>query len=131
MPYQAALMCKMILTVLQLQKIKTCWNNGGRGGDTAPVKTKVVQTRAYKEWLFDFVPNDKIYKCGISFYVNGVCHTYANRKLLLGEGNVDVRDAPKDYVCVVFFGKYGFGLNQLKRFSQITWCKSAAKPCKY
>lgn len=62
-------MCKMILTVLLLQKIKTCWNNGGRGWDTAPVKTKVVQTCAYKEWLFDFVPNDKIYKCGISFYV--------------------------------------------------------------
>lgn len=92
-----------------------CWKNGGRGWKDVTVKTKVVQTRAYKEWLFEFVPPGNINKCGITFGENGVCHTYANRELLLGEDNVDVREAPKDYVAVVFFGKYGFGLNQLKQ----------------
>lgn len=94
---------------------KTCWANHGGGWSDSRKKTKVAQTRAYKEWLWDFVPPDKIDNCGIQFFVNGVCHTYANRELLLGEDDADASKAAKDYVCVVFFGKYGFGLNRLKQ----------------
>lgn len=93
----------------------TCWYNRGGGWSDGRSKTKVAQTRAYREWLWDFVPPTKVDNCGISFGVNGVCHTYANRELLVGENNVDVSQAPKDYVCVFFFGKYGLGLKQLKQ----------------
>jgi hypothetical protein len=90
------------------------WTNKGRGwyagypGDIAATNT------AYKEWLLEFVPPNNLDKCGIIFGLNGVCHTYANRELLVGSGSADVRTAPKDYASVFFFGKYGMGVRQIK-----------------
>lgn len=37
------------------------------------------------------------------FLSNGVCHTYANRELLLGENEASAEKAAKDYVCVLFW----------------------------
>lgn len=103
-----------------------CWTNCGRGWNKDHPGTKVAQTRAYKEWLLEFVPCNDIDKCGLTFCKNGVCHTYANRELLLGEDQADARLAPKDYVCVVFFGKYGFGLKQLKQLLTDSFNRVAA-----
>ncbi len=93
---------------------KICWENKGRGWDVPDRKTRVAENDSYWEWLLNFVPPNNIEKCGIDFARNGLCHTYATRELLVGTNNVDVGKAPKNYVCVVFFGKYGMGLNELK-----------------
>ena len=93
---------------------RTCWENKGRGWKGPEQKTLVAENDAYWEWLLNFAPPNNIEKCGIEFGKNGLCHTYATRELLVGTNNVDVSKAPKNYVCVVFFGKYGLGLNELK-----------------
>lgn len=92
----------------------TSWTNHGRGW-SGEGETKVAVNRAYKEWLWEFVPPSNVDKCGIDFLENGVCQTFANRELLIGEDAADVSKAAKNYVCVVFFGKYGMGLKQLKQ----------------
>ncbi len=94
---------------------KTSWRNNGGGWDDSRAKTLVAKNRAYKEWMMEFVPPDNIYKCGISFGKNGLCQTYANRELLIGEDRADARKSGKNYVCVFFFGKYGLGLKQMKQ----------------
>lgn len=94
---------------------KTCWENKGGGWYSKREKTKVAENDAYWEWLLKFVPPNDIDKCGITFGVNGLCHTYATRELLIGKNNVNVSNAPKNYVCVFFFGKYGMGLSELKQ----------------
>jgi len=93
---------------------RICWRNYGRGWDDGGSRTNIANNQSYKEWLLEFVPQDNLSKCGINFGVNGVCHTFANRELLIGENNVDVHLSAKDYACVFFFGKYGIGLNKLK-----------------
>lgn len=97
------------------QDRKYSWKNRGRGWDDGGDRTKVAENTAYKEWLWEFVPPTDCQKCGISFYENGVCHTYANRELLIGEREANASQAPQDHVCVFFFGKYGLGLQQLKQ----------------
>ncbi len=94
---------------------KDCWRNYGRCWNDKGEKIRVAQTNAYWQWLNDFCPPLNYQKCGINFGINGVCHTYANRELLIGEDEVDVRKAMKNHVCVSIFGKYGFGLAQLKQ----------------
>lgn len=94
---------------------KICWNNYGGGWNDSRTKTKVAENQAYWEWLMEFVPPDNEKKCGIAYAINGVCHTLANRELLLGKNEVNVSKAPKDHVCVLFFGKYGMGLDELKQ----------------
>ncbi len=94
---------------------KTCWKNKGGGWDDTRDKKKVAENQAYWEWLMEFVPPNNIDKCGIQFGVNGLCHTYATRELLVGRNEANVSSAPKNYVCVFFFGKYGMGLDDLKQ----------------
>lgn len=93
---------------------KSCWQNYGGGWNDPREKTKVAENQAYWEWLNTFVPTGALDKCGIRFGVNGLCHTYAARELLVGRNETDVSKAPKNYVCVFFFGKYGMGLEDLK-----------------
>lgn len=93
---------------------KSCWKNHGGGWNDSREKTKVAENQAYWEWLNTFVPTGELDKCGIRFGVNGLCHTYAARELLVGRNETDVSKAPKNYVCVFFFGKYGMGLDELK-----------------
>lgn len=93
---------------------KSCWKNHGGGWNDPREKTKVAENQAYWEWLNTFVPTGELDKCGIRFGVNGLCHTYAARELLVGRNETDVSKAPKNYVCVFFFGKYGMGLDELK-----------------
>lgn len=93
---------------------KSCWQNYGGGWNDPREKTKVAENQAYWEWLNTFVPTGELDKCGIRFGVNGLCHTYAARELLVGRNETDVSKAPKNYVCVFFFGKYGMGLDDLK-----------------
>ncbi len=94
---------------------KICWKNHGGGWSDGRPKTKAAVNRAYKEWMWEFVPPTDIDRCGIRFSENGVCHTFANRELLIGEYAADASKAAKDYVCVFFFGKYGMGLKKLKQ----------------
>lgn len=94
---------------------KTCWKNKGGGWDDSREKKKVAENQAYWEWLMEFVPPNDLDKCGIQFGVNGLCHTYATRELLVGRNEANVSKAPKNYVCVLFFGKYGMGLADLKQ----------------
>ncbi len=94
---------------------RTCWYNHGGGWSDSREKTRVAVNRAYKEWMWEFVPPTDIDRCGIKFGENGVCHTFANRELLIGEYAADARKAAKDYVCVFFFGKYGMGIKKLKQ----------------
>lgn len=93
---------------------KTCWKNHGGGWNDRRKKTKVAENQAYWEWLNTFVPPSSPDRCGIRFGVNGLCHSYAARELLVGRNETDVSKAPKNYVCVFFFGKYGMGLDELK-----------------
>lgn len=93
---------------------KSCWTNYGGGWEDKRKRTKVAENQAYWEWLNTFVPTGSLDKCGIHFGVNGLCHTYAARELLIGRDETDVSKAPKNYVCVFFFGKYGMGLDELK-----------------
>lgn len=97
------------------------WRNRGGGWTDKRPKTLVAENQAYTEWLREFVPSTNIDKCGIKFGLNGVCHTYANRELLIGQRDVTVWDAPKDYVCMVFFGKYGIGISELKQLLTVSY----------
>lgn len=105
------------------QDKQTSWKNGGRGWNDSGERIKVAENQAYKEWLMEFCPPNNLNKCGIKFLKNGVCHTYANRELLIGEQNVSAREAAKDYVCIFLFGKYGLGLNQLKQLLRDSYNK--------
>lgn len=105
---------------------KTCWKNKGGGWNDYRDKKKVAENQAYWEWIMEFVPPDDIDKCGIKFGVNGLCHTYATRELLVGKNNVNVSNAPKNYICVFFFGKYGMGLDDLKKRLKDSYMKTTA-----
>lgn len=105
---------------------KISWTNNGGGWDDPRQKTLVAQTRAYKEWMMEFVPPTNLKKCGIDFGVNGLCQTYANRELLMGEDRADAHKAGKNYVCVFFFGKYGLGLADLKQLLRDSYNKVMA-----
>jgi hypothetical protein len=91
-----------------------CWANGGGDYYDRRTHTLVASDSAYKEWLLDFCPPRNKEACGIIFGENGVCHTYANRELMVTQSGPDARQAAKDYVCVAFYGKYGYGRPQLK-----------------
>jgi len=90
------------------------WRNKGGGWTDSRPRTKVASTRAYKEWVLDFIPPNNLEKSGIIFGLNGVCQTYANLELLIAENEASVKSAAKNYVCVWCFGKYGLGLENLK-----------------
>lgn len=106
---------------------KISWRNNGGGWEDSRKKTKVAQNRAYKEWMMEFIPPNNISKCGITFGQNGLCQTYANRELLIGEDKADARKSGKNYVCVFFFGKYGLGLKQLKQLLKESYSKVTAQ----
>ncbi len=91
-----------------------CWANHGRCWNDKGDRVLVASQNSYKEWLLEFCPPDDYDKCGLFFGFNGVCHTYANRELLIGEFDVSVKDASKNFVVVAIFGKYGMGLKNLK-----------------
>lgn len=106
---------------------KICWNNYGRGWESKDPRTLIAENEAYIEWLEEFVPHDDLSKCGITFGLNGVCHTYANRELLIGKEEVDVRKMEKYYVSTAIFGKFGFGLNQLKDLLRTSFYETRKK----
>ena len=91
-----------------------CWANFGRCWEDEGDRTLVAKQNSYKEWLLEFCPPDDYGKCGINFGLNGVCHTTANRELLIGEYDVSVKEASKNFVTVSIFGKYGYGIDILK-----------------
>ena len=92
-----------------------CWANFGRCWNDEGDRILIAKQNSYKEWLLEFCPPDDYGKSGIIFTVNGVCHTTANRELLIGEFDLSVKDASKNFVTVAIFGKYGFGLDILKK----------------
>lgn len=102
--------------VVTQDKTTACWHNFGRcWEDAGPRRTMVASVEVFYEWMNNFCPASDILKCGLYFGLNGVCHTYANRELLLGVEPADVKKASKDYVVVFIFGKYGLGVDTLKQ----------------
>ena len=96
------------------------WNNHGGGYDSRK-KELAGSSKMYREWAMEFVPPNNIPKCGIEFGVNGLCHTLANREMLLTEDGPSMKGSYMDYPLVVFFGKYGLGLSQLKELLKSTY----------
>ncbi len=94
---------------------KMCWANFGRCWGDKGEFNLIAKQKSYQEWLLEFCPPENYFKCGIIFGVNGVCHTFTNRELLIGENDVDVREAAKSFVTTAIFGKYGYGLDELKK----------------
>jgi hypothetical protein len=89
------------------------WTNHG-GGYDGRTKTLAGSSKMYWEWSKNFVPTTNVDKCGVSLGVNGVCHTFANREMLLTQDGPSMKGTFMDYPIVVFFGKYGLGINKLK-----------------
>jgi hypothetical protein len=89
------------------------WTNHGGGFDDRK-KTLAGSSQMYWEWSTNFVPTTNVDKCGVDFGVNGVCHTLANREMLLTQDGPSMKGTFMDYPIVVFFGKYGLGINRLK-----------------
>lgn len=80
----------------------------------------VADGLAYHAWLKEFyaadTPSDKTFETiGISFCQNGVCHTFAARELLTCINDKNVFAAGGDDMCLLYFGKYGCGLEFLKK----------------
>ncbi len=92
-----------------------CWANFGRCWGDQGEFNLIAKQKSYQEWLLEFCPPNNYFKCGIIFGINGVCHTFTNRELLIGKNDVDVREAAKNFVTTAIFGKYGYGLKQLKK----------------
>jgi len=101
--------------VFVIDKSRTIeWKNAGGGWDDSRPKRKVASTRAYKEWVLDFIPPNNLAKSGIRFGFNGVCQTYANLELLIAETDASVKAAERNYLCLWYYGKYGMGVDNLK-----------------
>lgn len=102
-------------TFVVTQDKTECWRNYGRCWEDEGDRTMVASVDVFYEWLNIFAPSNNYFKCGILFGLNGVCHTFANRELLMGTEPADVKMAARDYVVVFLFGKYGLGLKTLKQ----------------
>lgn len=119
------------------------WTNFGRGWADGGNRECVASTRLYFEWANHFVPCSKVVRRqegdkklladlasgtgGIDFAVNGVCHTLANRILVIADGEADVRKAKGDHHSVFFYGKYGFGLEYFKQLVREAHAKAASE----
>ena len=90
------------------------WANWGGGWSDTRTRTKLCETRMYKEWALNCAPAGSSIKVGVRFGVNGVCHTAANRELLISIESACVKKALSNDLVTFFFGKYGMGLNELK-----------------
>ena len=104
-----------------------CWANFGRCWEDEGDRTLVAKQKSYKEWLLEFCPPDDYGRCGIKFGLNGVCHTTANRELLIGEDDLSVKEASKNFVTVSIFGKYGFGIDVLKNLVKDSFTRANYK----
>ena len=91
------------------------WSNYGRTWKEIEKKTLITTQNIYKEWIREFCPPHDYKKCGITFGVNGTTNTITNRELLIGENTVSVINASKNYIMDSIFGKYGYGLEELKK----------------
>lgn len=104
------------------------WRNYGGGWNDTRTRRLVASTSVYKEWLMECIPcGTESSRSGITFGVNGVCHTFANRELAFGNTAADVRDAAKDEYAVMFFGKYGFGIGQFERIVKDSYSRLSAE----
>ena len=79
--------------------------------------TEIARTTVNYDWIMTFSPvdGDKWYETGINFGYNGVCHTITNRQLMLGDVDADVSKAPTAFISTAIFGKYGMGIEDLKK----------------
>lgn len=101
---------------------KTCWaNHGGCWSSYFAERKCVASANMYKEWVDEFMPANDYDKGGLSFLVNGVCHTYANRELLVTDSGPTMKQSFMDYIIVFFFGTYGLGLKQLKQILKASY----------
>ena len=92
------------------------WDDFGGGWSDQRTKTLQARTNAYKQWLLNYCkPAASPTDTGITFMENGVCHTAANRILIVSDGDTNVRLAPGDEYAILFFGKYGLGISDFKK----------------
>ncbi len=91
-----------------------CWYDTSKGEDKTRVR--VAAGNAFYDWLMLFHPPEKLYdSVGILFGYNGVCHTIANRILLVCVETIDVQKAKQADVSMALFGKLGLGKEKLKQ----------------
>ena len=91
-----------------------CWYDTSKGEDKTRVR--VAAGSAFYDWLMVFHPPEKLYdSVGILFGYNGVCHTIANRILLVCVETIDVQKAKQADVSMALFGKLGLGKEKLKQ----------------
>ena len=102
------------------------WDDFGGGWSDRRTKTLQARTNAYKQWLLNFCkPTVSPTDTGITFMENGVCHTAANRILIVSDGDTNVRLAPGDEYAILFFGKYGLGISDFKKKLKDSFNKTA------
>jgi hypothetical protein len=102
------------------------WDDFGGGWSDRRTKTLQARTNAYKQWLLNFCkPTASPTDTGITFMENGVCHTAANRILIVSDGDTNVRLAPGDEYAILFFGKYGLGISDFKKKLKDSFNKTA------
>lgn len=102
------------------------WDDFGGGWSDRRTKTLQASTNAYKQWLLNFCkPTATPTETGITFMENGVCHTAANRILIVSDGDTNVRLAPGDEYAILFFGKYGLGISDFKKKLKDSFNKTA------
>ena len=102
------------------------WDDFGGGWSDRRTKTLQARTNAYKQWLINFCkPTATPTETGITFMENGVCHTAANRILIVSDGDTNVRLAPGDEYAILFFGKYGLGISDFKKKLKDSFNKTA------
>jgi hypothetical protein len=84
-----------------------CW---GRGIEVLGQGTRQIATgSALAEWVRRINGTDPNHPSGLTQYVDGVCQNAANRLLLLA--GTDVSAANANFLVILMYGKYGYGLS--------------------
>jgi hypothetical protein len=101
-----------------------CWDNYGRDYNDEGIKQYVTANKVYKEWLLNFCEPPKYDNCGLEFGVSGVCQNYAARELLIGIDDTSLERVGGNDVCLLWFGKYGLGIDNLKKLVKESYAKT-------
>lgn len=85
-----------------------CFGRGVKNNDD-PANTKLLkQGEGNSAWAQLINGEDAEHPTGITNYIDGTCHSVANRLLLLAD--IDASDASGNAIVNFMYGKYGFGI---------------------
>lgn len=91
------------------------FNCFGRGTESVSGARPICKGTGSSKWAALFYgteggPYDAYTAAGLHVRYDGVCHTAANRVLVLTGDNVDARTAEGNALAILMFGKFGFNL---------------------